>query len=180
MQRFPQRPGYTLLEVMLVMAIMVILLAVSMPTMTALYGDTRIRGAADEVRGAWAEARSRAIDLGAPFRFGVMKDKEVYRIAPDSPEYWDGTKGGSEHESDDGKDKVGSLPTGIKFDPPSGAPTEGGWVSVVTFLPDGTCKSDAQVEIREGNDPLSFIVSVRGLTGTVSVKTKKQHDEEDR
>lgn len=179
MRRSPQRPGYTLLEVILVMAILIILMAVSLPTMYSMYGDTRIRGAADEIRGAWAEARTRAIDTGNPFRFAVEKDKDKYRIAPDGPEFWDGSKGPSEENSDDGNAKIGSLPHGITFEPPSGAHEDGGWVSVAIFLPDGTCKEDAKVVVREGGEPLAIVLRVRGLTGVVSVKTSKQ-DEEDR
>src|ERR1700677_4854048 len=100
------RQGYTILEVILVMAIIIIMMAASVPTINSMYGDTRIRGAADEIRGAWAEARTRAIDTGTPVRFAVMKDKEKYRIAPDTPEYWDGSKSSTEDESDDGKEKV--------------------------------------------------------------------------
>src|SRR5262249_27782851 len=118
-----QRSGFTLLEVLLVMAILVILMAVSFPSMMAMYGDSKVRGAADEVVGAWAEARARAIDDGIAYRFAVMPGKERYRIAPDSPDYWDGSKETSD-DADDGKCKTGSLPSGIVFNLGQDFPSE--------------------------------------------------------
>src|SRR4051794_399213 len=107
-----QRSGFTLLEVLLVMAILVILAAVSLPTLDAMYGDTKLRGAADEVVGAWGEARARAIDTGVNFRFAIMPGKERYRIAPEGPDYWDGSKE-THDDNDDGTVMTGSLPKGI-------------------------------------------------------------------
>src|SRR5262245_11888443 len=101
MRTHASRTGFTLLEVLLVMAILVILVSVALPSLTAMYGEGRVRGAADEVRGVWAEARSRSIDNGVPFRFAVGLGGESYRIAPDTNEYWDGSS--NNEESDDGK-----------------------------------------------------------------------------
>ena len=173
------RKGYTLLELLLVLAILIIITAVSLPSLEAMYGDTRIRGAADDVRGAWAEARTRSIDTGLPYKFAVMKDKEKFRIAPDSPEFWDGSKGsGGDADMDDGKDLVGSLPKGIVFKLTQDLPEEaGGWRTIVVFVPDGTCRNDARIVIDEGKSgKQSLAVSVRGLTGIVTVKTKKQEE----
>src|SRR5258708_14257891 len=179
----PSRPGFTLLEILLVMAILVILLSVAYPSLDALYGDTRVRGAADDVRGAWAEARVRSIDNGVPYRFAVQSGKGTFCIAPDSSDYWDGTKAIGSEDMDDGKVLVGSLPNTIVFNLTQDIPEDaGGWRSIVTFLPDGTCKEDASVRIREGsgdsgsNGGSYITVSVRGLTGIVTVKTKKQEE----
>jgi prepilin-type N-terminal cleavage/methylation domain-containing protein len=171
------RTGFTLLEVLLVMAILVILVAVSFPSMMAMYGDSKVRGAADEVVGAWAEARARAIDDGVPYRFAVMPGKERYRIAPDSPEFWDGSKETSD-DADDGRVKTGSLPSGIVFQLGQNLSSEaGGWCVIVTFLPEGNCRvpdgSDyAQIAVSyEGS---SLFINVRALTGIVTVRTQKQ------
>ena len=46
---------------------------------------------------------------------------------------------------------------------------EAGWVRVVTFLPDGTCReASAAVEVREPGVH-SMLVRVRGLTGAATV-----------
>jgi len=156
-----------------VMAIIIVIMAVSLPTLDAMYGDTRIRGAADEVRGAWADARARSIDDGVPYKFAVMPGQPRFRIAPDSPGSWDGASD-SGHDSDDGKVKTGTLPKPVTFEQGDGGQQEsGGWLTLVTFLPDGTCKDDASVAVKEQGYALIVVVSVRGLTGSVSVEVKK-------
>jgi len=170
------RKGFTLLELLLVMAILVILAAVSLPTMQAMYGDTRVRGAADEVRGAWAEARTRSIDNGVPYRFAIITGKEQFRLAPDTNEFWDGSSGDIDptSESNSAKVIVGSLPKHIFFESKQDLPGgSGGWRTIAIFLPDGSCKNDASVVVRADDcDPLT--ISVRGITGIVTVRTQKQ------
>src|SRR5438874_4807621 len=82
------RSGYTLLELMLVLAIIVVMAAIAYPSATAMYGHLRLSQAADAVRAAWAEARAHAIDEGRPYRFAIIPDQGNYRVAPDSPEFW--------------------------------------------------------------------------------------------
>jgi Tfp pilus assembly protein FimT len=155
-------------------------MAVAYPTLDGMYQDARVQAAADEVRGAWAEARVRAIDNGIPFRFSVKPNGERYRVAPDLAEFWEGVHEDSESdgESDDGKTVLGSLPKDILFKLESEAPeSSGGWRTVATFLPDGTCKDDARVVLRaDGCQPL--VVSVRSLTGITRVQPQKQLEEQ--
>jgi Tfp pilus assembly protein FimT len=154
-----------------VAAILIVLTAVSLPTMEAMWGDTRVRGAGDEVRRAWAEARARAINTGAPYRFSVSGESR-YKVAPDQSEFWDGSASESQ-ETDDGKTLVGALPQSIRFAAPDTPDTGGGWHTVTVFLPDGTCRNDATVRIdADGQAPL--FVSVRALTGIVSVRTQQR------
>lgn len=166
------RNGFTLLEVLLVMAIIVIMGAVTVPTLSSMWGETRVRGAADEVSGAWADARSRAIDDGVPYRFAIASGTETYRIAPDTSEFWENS---DMDESDDGKAKVGKLPKDIMFQLEKG-PSEdaGGWTPVAVFLPDGTCKNDAEIVVKSSDGSSPHVIRVRGMTGIVTVRTLKQ------
>jgi len=166
----PARQGFTLLEILLVMAILVILTAVSLPSLQSMYGDTRVRGAGDEVRNAWAEARSRSIDSGMPYRFAVNGGSQ-YRVAPDTAEFWDGASAAS--DTDDGRAMIGSLPKNINFAPSDSADDSSGWRTVVVFLPDGTCRNDALIVIETDGSPALY-VRARALTGIVSVKTPRQ------
>lgn len=173
------RSGFTILEVLLVLAILVIIMAVAYPSLEGMYQDTRVQAAADDVRGAWSEARVRAIDSGVPYRFAVKANGERYRVAPDLAEYWEGSNDSEgDGESEDGKTLTGSLPKNIVFTLESEAPDSGGgWRTVAVFLPDGTCKNDAQVVLRaDGCQPL--VVSVRSLTGITRVQPQKQWQEQ--
>ena len=71
MTRRNRRPGFTLIEVLLVMAIILIMAAVAFPTLSAMWGDVRAKAAADQVRAAWTEARARAIEDNRAYRFAV-------------------------------------------------------------------------------------------------------------
>jgi prepilin-type N-terminal cleavage/methylation domain-containing protein len=175
------RSGFTILEILLVLAILVIIMAVAYPTMEGMYADARVQAAADDVRGAWAEARVRSIDNGVPYRFAVKPNAERYRVAPDLAEFWDGAHDSeADGESEDGKTVLGSLPKDILFKLDGDAPDSGGgWRTVATFLPDGTCKEDARVVLRaDGCQPL--VISVRSLTGITRVQPQKQFEEQNR
>ena len=52
------RPGYTLLEIILVLAIIVILAAVAYPSVEGMYTGVRLRAGVDGLRGAMMQARA--------------------------------------------------------------------------------------------------------------------------
>src|SRR5256885_17263591 len=85
------RPAYTLLEIVLVMAILVILASMVYPSFEAMYDDQKLTDGATKVRAAWAAARSRAINEGRPYRFAAMIGKGNYRVAPESGDFWTGS-----------------------------------------------------------------------------------------
>ncbi len=175
MKSTSRRSGFTVLEVLLVLAILIVIMAVAYPTLDGMYGDARVQAAADDVRGAWAEARVRAIDTGIPYRFAVKPNQEKYRVAPDSSEFWGGSDDSdADGRIDDGQTITGSLPKNIVFTLDTDAPDSGGgWRTVATFLPDGTSKDDARVVLRaDGCQPL--VVSVRSLTGITRVQPQSQ------
>ena len=99
MARRTRRPGLTLLEVLLVMAILLTLAAVAYPTLSAMYGDVRVKAAADQVRASWTEARAKAIEDGRAYRFSVEPGTGKFRVAPDGPEFWDDSGGGAGDEN---------------------------------------------------------------------------------
>ncbi len=167
-----RRPGYTLLELLAVVAILILLGGILAPTITALGGDTKVKAGADVVRARMAEARAAAIDEGRAYRVAVSQDGTQVRVAPD-----DLDSATQAPTDDDGKGPViveDTLPQTVTAVP---IPDEGatpvvdaaGFVRVVTFLPDGTCReASAVVEVREPGVH-SMIVRVRGLTGATSV-----------
>src|SRR5262249_41882369 len=109
-----RRRGYTLFEVVLVMGVLVLIAAASYPSLKNMYGFHKLNGAVDSVRGAWARARSRAIEERRPYPFSVEPGGVHFRVAPDSDEYW---KGSAPENDSHGKGLVleQSLPSGVHF-----------------------------------------------------------------
>jgi prepilin-type N-terminal cleavage/methylation domain-containing protein len=178
------RQGYTLFEVVLVLALLVLLAAITYPSLDAMYGDSKVTAAGDMVRGAWAEAQARAMDEGRAYRFAVLPNQGNYRVAPDSADFWSGN--GSSSRAPDAtvrplilEDK---LPKPVLFTTANGpsnavpevdspaAADSGAWMPVVTFLPDGTARDDATITlVARGCRPV--VLRIRGLTGVITVKT---------
>ena len=176
------RPSYTLLEVTLVLALLAIVTALAYPSIDGMYGHHRLTAALDEVRGAWASGRAHAIEEGTPYRFSVVLGKGNFRLAPDSPEYWEG----GNPPSGNGTQAVvitGALPRGVTFaNGNGGAGPAGGnpdtvlasvspsqYQTLAVFLPDGTARNDVEIRfIVRGAAPA--VLRLRSMTGVVSVQ----------
>jgi prepilin-type N-terminal cleavage/methylation domain-containing protein len=187
-----KRRGYTLFEVVLVMAVLLIASAFAVPSLKNMYGYHKLHGAVDTVRGAWATARAHAINEGRPYRFSVEPGGSHFRIAPDQDDYW---QGGSGPENDQhGKAMVleRALPSGVQFSvgsapdaPASAAPANssgdtvddekktkasGQWNTGAVFLPNGTARDDVKITFQvRGVRPITL--QLRALTGSVTAQT---------
>lgn len=168
----PRRPGYTLMELLAVIAILTALGGVLVPTLSGLGGDSKVKAGADAVSARMAEARAAAIGEGRAYRFAVSEDGTRLRVAPDELEFT-----GFEPLDPEGAGPVvveDELPTPVTVVPvPDEAAQmvvdEAGWIRVVTFLPDGTCReATAAVEVKEPGVH-SMLIRVRGLTGAATV-----------
>lgn len=116
------RQAMTLFELVLVLALLVVITAVAIPSVESWYGNYRVTAAADTVRGAWAQARARAMEESRPYRFSVVPNRGNYRLAPEAPEFWSGsgsTGNGSMPEvtSDSQPPLIleETLPKGVRF-----------------------------------------------------------------
>jgi Tfp pilus assembly protein FimT len=167
-----RRSGLTLLEVLLVVAIIIALGAVAYPTLNAMYGDVRVKAAADQVQAAWTEARARAIEDGRAYRFSVEENTGRFRVGPDAPEFWDGSGGApSDENMAPPHIEEGVLSGGIHFNVPADLPTEGEWTTVAIFNPDGTCQHDTEITLREADDDgTPIVIRVRAMTGAITVR----------
>jgi prepilin-type N-terminal cleavage/methylation domain-containing protein len=173
-----KRSGLTLLEVLLVMVIIIVLATAAYPTLSAMYGDIRVKAAADQVQGAWAECRARAIEDGRAYRFAVQPGTNRFRVAPDGPEFWDGSGGGQSDESTSPPYvQESELPKAILFTVSENLPAEGEWTTVAVFNPDGTCQADTEIALKEDGDTLEIVVRVRAMTGAVTVKKRSSGDQ---
>jgi prepilin-type N-terminal cleavage/methylation domain-containing protein len=169
------RRGFTLIEVLLVMVILVVVSSLAYPSIASMYGNIRLTAGVDMVRGAWAEARAQAIEDGVAYRFAVSQDMMKYKLAPDRDEIW---SGGSTTLSDiaDTIVKSETFPETVSIDlGTANGETFGEWISVVTFLPDGACDKDTSVKLRSsGARPV--LLRVRAMTGHVTTTTLPRED----
>jgi len=169
------RRGFTMLEVMLVMAVIIMLAAIAYPSIETMYGQSRLYAAADQIRARWNDARSQAIEEGRAYRFAIQNDGR-FRIAPDSQKYWpNGTTAPEEPDDPDTPELeiIETLPEGVHFaEGLGGEPGDGEWQTVVRFLPNGTASLDVEVTFQMGSTrPLHL--RLRGLTGAVSIEMGK-------
>jgi prepilin-type N-terminal cleavage/methylation domain-containing protein len=164
------RRAFTLFELLLVLALLVILAGIALPSINAMYADSRVTAAVDQVQAHWAAARSHAIREGRPYRFAVAVNGNGFRVAPDSPEFWGGGDSPSAAEGREPPMAVeDALPNGIRFADDNGSVGEGagGWTPVAVFLPDGTARDDAEILFR-GDNTRTHRLKLRGLTGCVT------------
>jgi prepilin-type N-terminal cleavage/methylation domain-containing protein len=188
------RSAFTLMEMVLVLAIMGIIMAVSFPAINSYYGGIRARAGADTVRAAWMQARLRAMEEGRAYRFAILPGESAFRIAPDDARYW---AGGEAPAGEEGQAPplimASNLPGGVVFTSvdegvspdelltgtEATQMTSAQDVSpeqfqrVVVFLPDGTADQDVSIVFRHlGGPPL--LLNLRGLTCTTTATRPAQ------
>ena len=178
------RHGYTMFELVLVLAVIVIAASLSMPAIDALLASNNVSAARDMVRTQWAEMRARALEEGRPYRFAVTENTGKFRVAPDDDVYW----GGSGNKPAEDKPLIveGELPPGVLFttseaafngseQAPAPGPEWG--LTVAVYLADGVGRDDAQVFFgKAGQRPLGL--RMRGLTGAVTTVDPTKVDAE--
>ena len=169
MRPISQRRGYTLLEILVVLAVLVILGAAILPSMSGYRSNTRQKSAADGVRARLADARSKAMEDGRWYRLAISTDKTRMRLAPDGPDFASyGTPTAPAFTSSVSEDVFEEGVTAeVQPDPNDPQPVAtGDWITIATVGPDGTCKEDSvTVLVKEKNyKPIEILI--RGVTGT--------------
>ncbi len=184
------RPAFTLIEIVLVLALMVMMAAISWPLVRGPLAAQRLRSAAEQVQAAWAGARTEAMTSGLIQMFRYQPQSGTYQV-----QAWGGFDAAVEgksagdfqqSESFEPVAEVGGerLPETIVFVGAIGqtdtravgtaglaaASSPGGSSSAapsVLFYPDGTTST---VELQLANDQAQRVaISLRGLTGIVTV-----------
>ncbi len=185
-----RRPAFTLLEVTLVLALVVILAAIAIPSLTAMHAQFKVSAAADAIKAALTAARAHAIEEGQPYQVAVVPGTGNFRVAPQSTAYW----GGGDLPAVEGEAVqpyvfADHLPAGTIFSDGGQVPTDdntvlaaadvgpGQWRPVAVFLPDGTARipedadQEAVVElVVRAQTSAPIVVTLRCLTGTVSTR----------
>jgi len=83
------RRGLTLLELMVVMVMMLVIAAITIPFAQTMLADSRVTAAGDQVRARIAETRALAMEEGKPFRFAYQSHSGVFQIAPEGDAAWE-------------------------------------------------------------------------------------------
>lgn len=77
-----RRGGFTLIEMILVLAVLVMVASMALPALEGPMNDQRLRKAADLVRAQWARARVKAMEDGRMYVFRYEVGGELYVVQP--------------------------------------------------------------------------------------------------
>jgi prepilin-type N-terminal cleavage/methylation domain-containing protein len=163
-----RRSAFTLIELIVVMAILIVLGSLVIPSMVGIRGNTGVKAGVDTVRAKMFDARSKAMDDGIPYRLSLSSDGRTLQVAPDDPNAVDPT-----HQQ--GTTATDTLPDGVVAkvtaqDGVEAAVDQTGWVRVATFTADGTCREDlVEVTVTDSTmkNAAPMTVRIRGVTGTI-------------
>jgi prepilin-type N-terminal cleavage/methylation domain-containing protein len=179
------RRGLTLIEIILVLAILVVIGAIAIPTLQGSFTRASLHSSGDLLRGAFAKARLSAMQSGDTHAFRYELYGSRFQIAPlGAMALPENNQLVPVAEEDAPEDKVlvsltdNRLPNGIVFaggnvsssnqimalQPDSG---EGPWSPPILFRPDGTT-SDASL-LLSTDKQVMIRVTLRGLTGVASI-----------
>ncbi len=174
----------TLFEILLVLALMVVIAAISMPLLTSSIAHARLENSGGLVRAAWSKARLAAMQAGEPYVFRYEPKGSRYQIvclsaitaedADDVNTLPPLSEEDQEYaEADMLRLSKSRLPNEIIFAAGevsavpqlagAAAAAQGGWSQPIMFYPDGTT-SDASLVVANASDQTQRI-SLRGLTG---------------
>jgi Tfp pilus assembly protein FimT len=148
-----RRGAFTLIEVVLVMAIIILILGLSLPLVERPLAYERLRQAGDQILAEWTTARMDAMRTGEEQYF-TIKESYKYRLSADP-------------RAEDSK-----LPRGVVFgnlakgEDSRAAFSDGGQKSdlEIVFYPDGTC-SDVPELLLSNEYGMQIRLILRGLTG---------------
>ena len=175
--------GLTLLEILLVLALLVIIGAIAAPAIGRFVQTQRLRDSANLIRGEWSRARVQAMKSGRIYVFRYEPEGTRYVV-----DYW--MAADDELEAGDDSEVVAPdvqtpwdaevLPEGVRFllgqteevaeqplDASETAATSAEWSAPILFYSDGTTSNADIVLVNKRNRAIR--VTLRGLTGIGTV-----------
>lgn len=185
MNRLPKRhtSGFTLLELIIVLAVMIAVAAMSLPMLQRSFSGQKLDKGGDLVRAHMGLARVNAIRNGEIYAFYYQIEGPAFRVAPFNAETIDSLQDVPLDEDqrtsnfDFGEDL---LPREVRFsmaltntDARAAAAMvsanfQPGDMRPILFYPDGTSQTAKVILQNKENDAVQ--VTLRGLTGTTTIK----------
>jgi type II secretion system protein H len=172
--------GFTLVELLIVLAILVLMAGFSWPAVGGLLAKSELQSAAKQVRATLAQTRLKAMESGQVWQFRYQPGTRRFEIAPlvaSSEEPLD------RRDPRRGRDESGApaetlLASGVRWESSEAAgaelrPTlpeetaESAWSAPLLFFPNGRT-SPARLQL-SGRRGLSVRLTLRGITGMVAI-----------
>jgi type II secretion system protein H len=186
--------AFTLIEILLVLAILVVVAAAATPALRGVMQDAALKNAADSVRIHWTKAHVKAMKTGRiqVFRFemnGARFTVQPFAAADDELESAPSVQGFGTAEEETASPKLDestavTLPEGTTFvagaaalegraqsvekDIKDANRFEADWSQPILFYPDGS-SSDAWVIVAGEREGVAIRVELRGLTGAATI-----------
>jgi hypothetical protein len=178
-----KRAGYTIFEILMVLAVLVLILSLAWPTIESFQSEYRVRQGGQLVQARLAAARVHAVESGLTYQFRFepggqrflvlpvdqqallapaqgRRPKKLAGILPSDKAMFDPSSTGSAGGQQIPGEWLAGIPDADKF----GGAT---WSAPAYFYADGTA-SAVRLVIRDKKSHM-VTVSVRPLTGSVSV-----------
>ncbi|SRR5581483_3790477 len=145
--RNPQSEGFTLVELMLVMAILTIAVALVVPPMSHFFGGRTVDSEVQRFLALTRYGQSRAVSEGIPMMLWIDPKNGAYGLQQEAG-YTDGDRNAVDY----------SLGKDVRIDVPSGSPpaSTGSKQFAIHFTPDGApddATSVKTVSFRLGDEP---------------------------
>jgi prepilin-type N-terminal cleavage/methylation domain-containing protein len=187
-RRFPPtRTGFSLVEILLVMAILVLVGALSVPAVQQSFSRQSLGKAADRMRVAMGQARVKAIREGEVYAVFFSEGGSWFNVAPFSKaEEQSGLASDRQRLADNNQHsnfEEDLLPKGIRFSAgvvpidsraaqTLGTDNSTQSIRPILFYPDGTSQ-DARIVME--NEKQNYVeIQLRGLTGLATVIRLKE------
>ena len=156
--RWPIRPlpltqcGFTIVELMVVLAIGVVAFSTIMPNFSAGTSSARFKSAARDIASALRHVRGRAVSTLKQAEFFIDVEKNIYRVS--------------------GKDKEYRVPEKIQLGLfTAESELTGDQQGIIRFFPDGS-STGGRVTLEEGNR--KRLVDVNWLTGLITIRSDEE------